>query len=238
MRLDKLIYDVREATQAFTDKLDFDDRYIIYLYGIKRSKYLRQDLNNPNKIIDSSIQQKLCLEMELVDVSSCGLDLSCEKILRSKKPLPSLIGLHSRSSIVNVTPSNKIKMPFNFISKDRVYHLDGAPYPNSIYSFLDVDGHLYVYSKNEAFKLIECLTITAVFEDPLELKDYKDCCNCKTVKPCFDELTSDYPLQSHLIDIIRAEIVAELLGGIINKAKQDAQQAQQERNRNEGQSNS
>lgn len=211
MQLNKIIYDVREAIKAFTDDSDLDDRYLIYLYGIKRAKYLRQDLNNMNRTIDNSIQQKLCLNMEVVSTNDCGLDFECDKILKSKQPVPKLLELHTKSSIVNVSPTNKLSIPFNFINKNRIYYLEGSSFPKSFYSFLDTDGHIYIYSMNEDFKNIECITVTGVFEDPLELKNYYNCCNCDTQVECFDELTSDYPLQPHYIDLIKGEIVNELI---------------------------
>lgn len=210
MILNKIVYDVREAVKAYSDDSDLDNRYIIYLYGIKRAKYLRQDLNNMNRTIDNSIQQKLCLDMEIVSTNSCGLDFECETIVRSKQPVPKLLELHTKSSIINVTPTNKIAIPFNFINKNRIYYLEGASFPNSIYSFLDVDGYLYIYSQNEIFKEITCITLIGVFEDPLELKNYFNCCNCNEPVSCFNEMTSDYPLQPHYIDLIKNEIVNEL----------------------------
>ena len=62
----EIIYDVREAIRQTTDDTDISDRYILYLYNIKRSKYLRQDLNNLQKTIDISILQTLCMELEEV----------------------------------------------------------------------------------------------------------------------------------------------------------------------------
>lgn len=211
MRLDKIIYDAREAINAYTEDLEIDNRYIIYLYGIKRAKYLRQDLNNLNKTIDLSIQQQLCLDMIEVSSNECSLDFECDTLLRSKDPLPKLIELHTKSAIINVKPSNRMAIPFNFMTKERLYYLEGASYPNSMYAFLDTDGHIYVYSNNDSYKMLECISVTGVFEDPLDLANYRNCCGCDDVQPCFDELTSEYPLQPHFIDLIKNEIVQELI---------------------------
>ena len=54
-KVNEIIYDVREAVRQTVDDSDISDRYILYLYNIKRSKYLRQDLNNLLKTIDISI---------------------------------------------------------------------------------------------------------------------------------------------------------------------------------------
>jgi hypothetical protein len=52
--------------------------------------------------------------------------------------------------------------------------------------------------------------ITGIFEDPLELKGYSNCCDCATVVSCFNADTTDYPLQPHYIDLIKEEIVNQL----------------------------
>jgi hypothetical protein len=43
----------------------FSDRYTVYLYNLKRSKYLRNDANNLQRLVDAlPILQKFCMEME------------------------------------------------------------------------------------------------------------------------------------------------------------------------------
>lgn len=212
MTLDKIIYDIREQVNAFSDDSEIDDRYIIHLYNIKRPKYLRQDLNNFNRSIDKSIQQKFCLKMEKVSSDTCGIKLDCGTILRSTQPIPKPLELHTKSAIVSINPTNILSLPFNFINIDRLHYIKNSAFPNNIYSFIGVDNYVYVYSLNESYELIECLSITGVFEDPLELQNYKNCCDCEEEKPCFDMMTTDYPLQPHYIDIIRNEVVQSLIG--------------------------
>lgn len=210
-KINEIIYDVRESLKAFSDDSELDDRYIIYLYNIKRSKYLRQDLNNYQKTTDLSIQQTFCLGLEEVSVAECGVDVNCEKILRSKQPVPKAIELHSKPAITRIKPTHRLAVPFSFIDRNRAPHLLNAPFGNSIYAFLDSDNYVYVISKSEDHKLIDCITVTGTFENPLELSDYKECCNCPDeVSKCFDEDETEYPLQPHYIDLIRTEIVNEL----------------------------
>lgn len=212
MILNKLIYDIKESLNIYSDDTDISDRYIIYLYNIKRAKYLRQDLNQINKSIDLSIQQSYCAELEKVSVDSCGLDYTCDTIMRTKKPLPSLIELHTKPALISVKPTNRIGVGFNFITKKRMSFIDGSTFNKSLYSFLDDDGYLYVYSKNESYDLLECLTVTGVFNNPLELQNYSNCCGCKESKPCFDIDTTDYPIQPYYIDVIKNDIIQQLVG--------------------------
>jgi len=73
-KFEELAYDIREAVKAFSDDTELDNRYILYLYNIKRAKYLKQDLNNYQKTIDNSIKQTFCLDLEVVSANECSLD--------------------------------------------------------------------------------------------------------------------------------------------------------------------
>lgn len=213
------MYDIREAVKEFTDDSEIDDRYIIYLYNIKRVKYLRQDLNNYQKTVDNSILQSFCLSLEEISANECDVNYDCKTLLRSTQRVPTPIELHTKVGITKIKPTNRLSIPFSFINKDKVVYLDGATFKSSLYAFLDVDEYIYIVSADdEAYKLLECITVTGIFEDPLELANYQNCCGC-TNTTCFDEMESDYPLQPHYIDVIRREIINDLLQ--IKQIKED-----------------
>lgn len=212
MQVGKLIYDVREKINQFVDDSEIDDRYIMYLYQIKRSKYLRQDLNNMQRSIDVITTQTLCLETEEVTASECPTDIVCDKILRTKQPIPKPLELHLNVALTSVKPVTKLGIPFSFTNKERAIHFKNSPYKNKIFAFLDNDYHIYFVSNSESLALLECVSITGIFDDPLELVNYKNCCNCNDDSNiCFDEDSSDYPLTSHHIDLISEEIVQQLI---------------------------
>lgn len=210
-KINELIYDVREAVRAYTDDSEISDRYIMYLYNIKRSKYLRQDLNNYQKTTDNSILQTLCMKLvEVSDDECCAT--GCNTILRTTSPIPSPIELHTKVALTKVKPTGRLDMPFNFISKDKAPYVNGSRFSNAIYAYLDNDNYIYVFSKMDAYKLLECLSVTGIFENPLDLSTYPNDCGCGDInETCFDEATSEYPLQPHYIDLIREEIVRDLI---------------------------
>lgn len=214
MTIQNLIYDIRTAIRDTVDDTRFSDRYIIYLYNLKRSKYLRNDANNLQKLIDNSVLQKFCMDMKEVSVNECGLDYDCDTIMRSKTTIPIPLELHLKSAITEVKPTVKITKPFNFVNKERAVWSQYSPFAESIYAFLDTDKYIYLISKSETVKMIDCITVTGIFEDPLELQNYKNCCNCGDAKPCFDENETEYPLQAHHTDSIRNEIIQTLIGSL------------------------
>ncbi len=210
MIIDKLIYDVREALKEYSDDSELSDSYIIYLYDIKRAKYIRQDINNSRRTIDLSVLQTLCLELEEVNANECGVELTCETIIRTKRPIPIPLQLHTKTALTRVAPADRISKPFNLITREKAVYATGAPFPNAVYAFLHHDEHIYLTSEGDALNLLECINVTGVFENPLDLIQYSTCCSCDTPAPCFDIATTDYPIQPHYVDIIRTEIVADL----------------------------
>jgi hypothetical protein len=142
MNLAKIIYDVRETLKLYTDDGEISDRYITYLYNIKRAKYLRQDLNNFQHTTDLSITQTLCLGLEVVSASQCGLNIECDTILRTKRSIPQPLELHTKVAITNIRSTNRTSIPFNFVPKEKAIFSSFSPFNKSIYAFLDNDKHI------------------------------------------------------------------------------------------------
>lgn len=215
----EIVYDVREALKQYSDDSEISDRYIRYLYNIKRAKYLRQEMNRYARRISNTSLQTFCIKLEEVSASECSVSFECDTILRSTKPIPTPITLHTKPALTKVKPTKVLSRPFNFVTKDRIPYIEGNPFSKGIYAFLDPTDYIYVYSK-ENISILECLTITGVFEDPLELRNYPNCCDCTAAdSPCYDLAVTDYPLDSHMIDIIRGEIVNELAN--LEQVKED-----------------
>lgn len=212
MQLSKIIYDIREATKEYIDDTEVDDRYLIHLLNIKRSKYLRQELNNMQRTTDSNTIQTLAVKLEQASAQECNLDLSCDTILRTCKKLPDPLQLHTKTGIIRVASIDRLSKPFNFVTREKAIYAPDSPFPNSIYTFLHDDGYLYVFSNNSSINLLECVSITGIWEDPTALSNFTTCCECneKEDTSCFN-IDSDYPIQPHLIDVIRQEIILEIL---------------------------
>lgn len=205
----QLIFDIREAIKQTTDDSNISDRYIMYLWNLKRSKYLRQDLNNLQKTIDNSTLQEFCLEMIEASASDCNVSYDCGTIMKSKVPIPKPLELHLRSAITKVKPTTKTAQPFNFIDKSRAILSQYSPFSGSIYAYLDSDSHIYLVSTSITVKLIDCLTVAGIFESPEQLRNFKNCCGC-TTSVCYDGAISEYPLPAHHVDAIRLEIIQTL----------------------------
>jgi hypothetical protein len=165
-KVSEIIYDIKEAVKQYSDDSELDERHILYLYSIKRSKYLKQKLNNYMRTVDTSVVQTLCQGLEEVSADECSVSLNCKTVLRTKQTIPQPIDLHSKPAITRIKPTTIIDLPFNFISKEKAPYVTYSPFSKAVYSFLDPNGYIYVFS-NSDIKLLECIHITGVFEDPL-----------------------------------------------------------------------
>lgn len=208
----KIIYSIREGIKEYKDDSEFDDRYLLFKANTFRSVLLRQELNNLQKQVSSTITQSLCLELEEVSAYECGLDFGCETIMRTIKPVPTLIDLAFKPAIYNVKPTKILGKSFSFITREQAVHYEHSPFKNSIFAFLHTDNHVYVVSRNDGHKLIDCLNIVGVFFNPLDLENYTNCCGCDIkTKPCFNEETTAYPIGTHHVGVLIAEVVKDII---------------------------
>jgi hypothetical protein len=185
----ELIYDIKEYLKQYSDDNDYPNRYIEYLWNKKRSKYLRRLLNDLTRKFDEVIQQQFCMDLELV---------------------PDLLEIRSRSGLISVGPTDFTMARFKMISLEEVPNIFHKPFALGIYAFLNTDGHLYIISKKDSHKLLKCVTVIGVFEDPFDVEGFFDCCDCENPTTCFPD-DAEYPIQGFLIDEIRMEIIKELV---------------------------
>lgn len=198
MTVDKLIYDVREGLKAYSDDSELDDRYIMYLYDIKRAKYLRQDINNSLRTVNVSVLQNINVKVEKVP-PTLGMNIKGKVFLRTVDTIPTPLQLHTKTAITRIASLDKIAKPFNFITREKVVYACDAPFPNAVYSFLHNDDKIYIVSNLNTVGLIDSIDVTGVFENPLEVGDMTG-----------EKFNMDYPIQPHYIDIIKKEIISEL----------------------------
>lgn len=206
--INEIQYSIREGIKAYSDDSEISNEYIIYLFNLKRSKYLKQRLDKLGRQYDNTTLQTLCLGLEEVSTETCGLNLSCDKIYRTVRKVPNFLQLSNGNAIQRVGPADKLSTTFNIISKEQAPLFEHSYFNNKIKTFLDVDNYLYFVSTEPVF--VECVTITGVFENPLDLREYKDCCDCNDSNVCFSD-DDDYPMTPELIDLIRLEMINELL---------------------------
>ena len=212
MKLDKLIYSIKEALKDYSDDSNLDDRYIAFLVDAKRAMLLSQKLNSYTTKIPSRAIQTFCIEIEDASRYSCEIDIACDKIRRSVKPLPKMFDTVIGNSLIKVNPTDILGKPFKVIDSSLVPYVEYSSYNNSIFAFTDDDNYLYIYSTGVTHKLIDCVEVKGIFESPLALEDFKNCCgdDCETTEVCFS-MDKEYPIPAEMVDIIKNAVIQDLV---------------------------
>ena len=221
--LNEIAYDLFSIVRPhISDDSNIDIRQIKFWINNQRSLWLRNELNK-TRSIDPDLIQTLCVELETVDASDCcGVELGCS-ILKSVKAIPDTIELHHTSSITRVGPINKKKKPFSFVDYSRVAFLGNGRFTqNHIYSFLH-DHHMYVFTKNPAYKELAVISVRGVFEDPTDVAAFND---CDSDEPCYTD-DMEYPMKSWMIPQLKEAI---LRSNLMIQAQAEVQQVDDSNN--------
>ena len=166
------------------------------------------------------MQQTICVPLESVSEEDCG-EGDCKTILRSAIEIPDVFQLSNKPGIIRVGPTSKLSKGFNFITREKAIYANNSKFPNEIHAFLHDDNRMYITSQRKGFKLLDCITISGIFEDPFEVSKFQNCCNCNTSTTCFDPDKDEYPIPSDLVKLIRQDVINELL--IHKEIKEDKQ---------------
>jgi hypothetical protein len=215
MTATEIIYAIREKLKAYTDDTRYTDAYLYFLVNLKRSVYLRREYNQLQKTIDSQVLQTICMELEETSKSICPECYSgCEDctVIRTVKKLPKVLELHSRSTITKIGTTGVFSRPINLITMDRLSYIgDDKHEKNAIFAGLHSNGHIYFKSKSTTYRTLEYVDVTALFENPDDIAEFK----CKTsdngeTVNCYDPTETEYPAQAWMVDLLILDIVREL----------------------------
>jgi hypothetical protein len=231
--LNEIAFDLLTIVRPkISDDSDIDIRQIKFWIKNQRALWIRNELNK-FRTIDSELIQTICAELEEVDPSDCcGIDIGCDKIMRTVKDIPSTIELHAKEAILRVAGINKLTKPFSYIDYSRVPFAGNSRFnTDEVYSFLH-NKRMYIFSKkNPEYKFLENISIRGVFEDPEEAAKFKD---CNSGLPCYSD-DERYPIKAWMIPAMKEYILksnlfiqaqAESLADNSNNANSDVKPVQ------------
>jgi hypothetical protein len=228
MTATEIIYAVREKLKAYTDDARYTDSYLMYLVNLKRAVYIRREYNQLQRTFDSDILQSFCMELEEVDSSVCPECATCEDctVIRTVLPVPNTIELHSRASIIRISPVGVYDKPFSLISMGRMPYAGEGKYENKyVFAALHPNGHMYFKSSSSSYRGLQYVSVTALIENPDDLADFE--CNGAN---CYNPDKDEYPAEAWMVDTMITDIVKELanLKQIPEDLTNDAKEATRE----------
>ncbi len=206
----ELIFSVKELLKEHTDDSLIADEHVLFQIKAYRAMLLRQLYSDRSKAFDDAAKQTFCADMILTDPGICGIDTGCF-ILRSEEKIPGLLSVKGRSALTRVGPPI-IGLPgYELVTPEAIKACMDDPYSGST-AFI-MDNYLYLVGRGVSTKLIKCVSVTGIFEDPEKLEALSSCDACNTPKhdPCFSD-EADLPMPSHLIAPIINMTVKEFVG--------------------------
>lgn len=206
--LNTLRADIRATMLAYSNNSLIDNRHIDDMIAEKRVKYIRREYNR-NRTIDQALVQDLgCVEVELVDRVQCGcyeIDSGC-KILRTKSQIPLPIQLYGKDTITRVASLDILDLNIHYTDyQAAIYSGNGRFNKKSLTAFLK-NNYMHFIIKTPEHLLLEKVNIQGIFSDPKEAGRFSTC----EGEVCWHP-DSHYPLSEWMWDIIKGEIIQELL---------------------------
>lgn len=191
-----------------SDDSRLTSRHIYNKMKSLRTKLLSQKLKKRPLINQWNYQTLSCVELVKSSIHECDClpCIGCE-ILRTKYPLPKPLINYETHSLQSVTSlDGSIVYSFSFW-KELKYRRFSKYTSKKPYFFIK-NGYLFITQ----FDGPKIITITGLFEDPIEANNFPSYCgNIPTTTNCLDPYEADFPIDDDLVDTMIEISVNELI---------------------------
>lgn len=196
-----------------SDDTRLSNRHIYNKLLTLRARLVTLELKKKQRISQWNYQTIPCVELIITPSHECPCipPLGCD-VVRSKYKLPKPLSGFSSSLIQSVTTIDR-SIKIDEVSINVVKSLVGNKYSSSKLNFFIQSGYLYITTPTK----IEVVTVTGLFEDPLEVSNFKNYCeneidaNCTDCQECKELQDKEFPIDNDMIDALVEMSVAELI---------------------------
>lgn len=197
----ELVYLILDELKLISDDKQFEEEHIIVLINQYRNLLLKQRYSDIRK------------EMPVSNLQSIDITLSVEDtILKSNMPLPTILNLNVQNLTIISSISTFWEGEFSFIDYNQFRYTGYNRWLNSIvYVTVGPDGYLYCKSNNLSFLQLTDITVTSIFENPLEVHNLSTPINETSEDSILD---IPIPIEGNLLSILKEIIIKELSGAI------------------------
>lgn len=208
-KLSEILFTIKNLPRGGQGDFDdnaYSDRQLIFIINYYRAKLIQQDINK-GKYLTQYYNQTLG-KVRLIQASktSCNLP-DCDigdSILRTENSLPKAIDTNDKNLLTYVGAFDGSK-PFQRTTFQKVNFDKYAKYTGDKTKYYELDNYLYIV--NPPSKNLKYIAITGVFENPLEVNEFK-INTCDEDNDCFDPFNIEYPLGIGYLDTIYKLIIA------------------------------
>jgi hypothetical protein len=160
---------------------------------------IQRELDKHRSVSQNIISDLGCVNVSLVDASSCcGITVDCN-ILRTDVKIPNPIETAQKDMLTRVASSDLTSIGYTIIPYQRAAHTGNGQFTKlGHYAFMH-DNYVYVMGpKSGLFKRIN---IQGVFEDPTESATFTSCSG----EACYTD-DSKYPISGKHVEILKQMI--------------------------------
>lgn len=209
----EIIYACLDSIKAISDDSYITEEHVLFFLSKIRGLVLKQVYSNIKKEIPESNYQTI--QLGLVKASSISIGCRDNTYLKSIEKVPTVIPIGT----TNIYPMDYFHSAhITFINRDRMKFVGHNKWlKNIIYVTIGPDQYLYLTSSNPQFQYLQRVSMTGIFEDPMEVAKL-GCNKC-------DILDSQFPLEESLVSQV-IELTVKYLIGIVYRPKDNNNNAQ------------
>lgn len=191
---DLLIETARNAHVVNDERID--PRLLRDFIMLKRATFVKNHLNEKQFIELNTLQtEHLTLTPWDSSLDRTGTDaLSLGSLILRTAEVPKMIESRVGPAVYEISLPDIISKTIQYVPFDRLRWCgNGVVNKHMLFSAF-YDNRFYVKSGSEIEKPLKYMTLTAIFADPTEVST-------------FDETTDDYPVNPHMIEYMKNEII-------------------------------
>lgn len=225
MTLNEYAYDLYELLRAnLTDNEHEDIRQIKFWLKNQRSFWASNEIDKQTKFLSSDspfLQELDNIDVNIVDLGEKAGVTSGVKTLRTES-LPNITSFHGGRAIEGVYPQCLVSGKLILVPWDRFVNTGYLRFNSkAIYAAYNF-GRIYFKQRDnlENFRLLNKVKISAIFEDPEELKDYTNADG----EPVYSD-SDDFPISGKFYENIKKSIINNNFELILNGRDSENQSA-------------
>jgi len=225
MTLNEYAYDLYELLRAnLTDNEHEDIRQIKFWLKNQRSFWASNEIDKQMKFLSSDspfLQELDNITVSITDLGEKAGFTSGKKILRTE-PLPDITSFHGGLAIEGVYPQCLVSGKLTLVPWDRFVNTGNLRFNSkAIYASYNHGRIYFKQSANlENYRLLNKVKISAIFEDPEELKEYIN----SDGNPAYSDNDS-FPISGKFYENIKKSIINNNFELILNGRDSETQSA-------------
>lgn len=171
-----------------------------------RARLISQEYKKKQRISSFNFQTIPCVELIKVPTHDCPCipPTGCT-IVRSKHKLPKPLSGLNGHIITNVTSIDR-NIKIDEVTLAEAKYLSGNKYTSKRANYFIHNDYLYLTIPTK----IQVVSVTGLFEDPIEVKQFRDSCDSNN-NQCIDYLNTEFPIDLDMIDTLIEMSLIELI---------------------------